>query len=61
VSPRLSKGLDITEDTSLVMVKKGKLDRQKSPDTSKIHQRLYKKPIHNPKPKKTKETEKPDR
>ena len=42
-------------------MKKGKLDRKKSPDISIIHQRLYKKPIHNPKPKKTKETEKPDR
>jgi hypothetical protein len=61
VSPRLSKGLEITEDTSLVVMKKGKLDRKKSPDTSIIHQRLYKKPIHNPKPKKSKEKEKPDR
>ena len=52
--------MDITEDTSLVMMKNGKLDRKKSPDTSITHQRLYKKPIHNPKPKKSKEKEKPD-
>ena len=42
------------------MIKNGQIERKKSPDTSLTHERLYTKPIHNKKLKKSSERKEPE-
>ncbi len=52
ISPRLSNAQD---RSTLMTIKNGQIERKKSPDQSITHERLYKKPIHNKKLKKSTE------